>query len=53
MKYIFLHTQPDVVEQNDLEKFTDLIEITSSQVFVYLSRWNFDDIILKKIIFYA
>ena len=34
----FRHTQPDVVEQNDSEKLTDLMEITSSQVFVYLSR---------------
>ena len=49
----FRHTQPDVMEQNDSEKFTDLMEITSSQVFVYLSSWKFDDIRVKKIIFYA
>ena len=49
----FRHTQPDVVEQNDSEKFIDLMEIASSQVFVYLSRWNLDDIRVKKIIFYA
>ena len=41
------------MEQNDSEKFTDLMEITSSQVFVYFSRWHFDDIRVKKIIFYA
>ena len=41
------------MEQNDLEKFTDLMEITSSQVFVHLFRKNFDDIMIKKIIFYA
>ena len=46
-------TQPDVIEKNDSEKITDLIEITSSQVFAYLSRWNFDDIRLKQIIFYT
>ena len=34
----FRHTQPDVVEQNDSEKSTDFMEITSSHVFVYLSR---------------
>ena len=41
------------MQQNDSEKFTDLMEITSPQVFVYLSRWNFDDTRVKKIIYYA
>ena len=49
----FRHTQPDVVEQHDSKKITDLMEITSSQVFVYISRCNFDDIKVKKIILYA
>ena len=35
-------------KQNDSEKFIDLMEIASSQVFVYLSRWNLDDIRVKK-----
>ena len=41
------------MEQNDLEQFTDLMEITSWQVFVYVYSLNFDDIRVKKIIFYA
>ena len=47
----FRHTQPNAMEQKDSDKFTDLMEITSSQLFVYLSRWNFDDIGVKRLYF--